>query len=148
MIKIDKKEILKELICYRPNGLYLIPFFTKHEIEQFDDSLLEDNDFELLIKQYFIDNNYEFNDENKDYQENWDDAFNEIMYKLDFGHIYYEPAIFDEEIAVKCDLVPFLYKNKKLLAWFSNNMFEGYKKLDAYQFLTSKTIDVRSYLLD
>jgi hypothetical protein len=66
---------------------------------------------------------------------------------LSYYNTYYEPAIFnkeeDETIAYECGLIPFQYKGKNMLALCSNRMNVTFR-LEAYQLLTSNTIDPKS----
>ena len=58
---------------------------------------------------------------------------------------YYEPFIFDEKIALECDLIPFTYKGRNMLAITIVGVEEYInRKLDEYQVLTHGTIDEKS----
>ena len=59
--------------------------------------------------------------------------------------IYYKPEVFDPQVALKCNLLPFEYRGVKLLALGACGM-DLSPRLDAYQLLVSGTIDVRSTL--
>ena len=77
-----------------------------------------------------------------------DDFFNDIQ----THHTLFEPLIFNEEIALDCGLIPFIYKgdNKyELLALGESGFDPSIKtnllfKLDAYQVLTDNSIDEHS----
>ena len=123
-------------------------FYTIQEIDFSENPhLLECVEYnkELLKEYYFEDAKIEEGELQEHIEERlWEDLAN--------SDIYYEPMIFDEEIALECGLIPFTYKGeefhgsnsgRKMLACISNEV--GH--LDAYQVLTHNTIDKNSRLL-
>ncbi|HJD59957.1 MAG TPA: hypothetical protein LFW20_04805 [Rickettsia endosymbiont of Omalisus fontisbellaquei] len=99
---------------------------------------------ELLLEHYKEELEY-IEDEDKKLEE-----IDRIFWEsLNHWLIYFEPLIYNEEIALRCGLIPFEYQGKKLLA------FSAYKidlvprmdlrfRLDAYRLLTFSTIDRKS----
>lgn len=82
-------------------------------------------------------------------QENYDQWLDEekdnVIDSLFFWMTYFEPRIYNEEIALKCSLIPFkLYNNfdesTELLAYGGCGM-DMSAKLEAYQALTAQTVD-------
>ena len=88
-------------------------------------------------------------------QENYDQWLDEekcnVTDSLFLWMTYFEPRIYNEEIAIKCDLIPFkLYNSNfdestELLAYGGCGM-DMSPKLEAYQALTGKTVDSNSGL--
>lgn len=83
-----------------------------------------------------------------------DELINDDFYEdIQTHHTLYEPSIFDENIALDCGLIPFIYKSDKhylVLALGDSGFDPSIKtdllfKLDAYQVLTDKSIDEFSY---
>lgn len=64
-----------------------------------------------------------------------DEAFDGLAYWT----VYFEPDTYDTEVAQKCRLIPFTYKDKGLLALGGSGM-DLSPKLDCYQALTEKSI--------
>lgn len=60
---------------------------------------------------------------------------------------YYEPMIYNEEIAYECGLIAFSTKNKQLLL-IGGDGYHPVARLDTYQALVSNSIDKDSYLFD
>lgn len=98
-------------------------------------SLGDIKDYELN-ELYGIKNTYEFFD---------------IMRDLDYWKVYFEPPIFDADLARKCGLVPFTYHGddgiKNLLALAGCGM-DLSPKLDAYQALMSGSLPRDSRFID
>lgn len=128
---------------YYNSGLYLEPFFTKHKNLALDcgdliEEMLECN-YHLFQEYYSDDLEYKNDD---DLKEQISDFFLE---KIDYYPTYFQPLIFKEEIALECDLTPFKHNGLSLLALSGCGM-DFSPRLDAYQALTDRTIDKRSYL--
>lgn len=79
------------------------------------------------------------------------DVINEsFREKLIYREIHFEPRHFYPEIALECDLLPFTYKSKNFLTFGGTGMMGGLPlapRLDAYQVLSSGTIDKDSEFL-
>ncbi|HJD60572.1 MAG TPA: hypothetical protein LFW20_08140 [Rickettsia endosymbiont of Omalisus fontisbellaquei] len=128
---------------YYNSGLYTETFYTKHHHIDFfrkDIYLFDEVEYnrELLLEHY---------KEELEYIEDEDERVEEIEQifwdNLSYLALYFEPLIFDEDIALQCGLTPFEYKGIKLLALSACGMDLNYK-LDAYQLLTNGTIDRKS----
>ena len=70
---------------------------------------------------------------------------NLFLENIDYYPTYFQPLIFNEEIALECSLTPFTHYELNLLALSGCGM-DFSPRLDAYQALTDNTIDERSYL--
>lgn len=62
---------------------------------------------------------------------------------LSSTNVYFAPLIFNEEIALSCGLIPFIYHGKKLLA-LGGYGIDLIPRLEAYQLLVHNTIDRES----
>ena len=123
------------------SGLYQPPFFRKHRIEYNKICSGRDNigyNFALL-SDYYIDRTKDRDNEDK-IREVVEESFFEALRYLP---IYFEPLAFNEEIALECDLLPFIFEDIKLLSLAGYGM-DLLPKLDAYQILTCGMIDKRS----
>ncbi len=71
-----------------------------------------------------------------------------IWQNISFNTTYYEPRIYDSLIALKCNLLPFVWQGHQLLASSLNPYWQHIIniRLDAYQALTHKTIYKKSLL--
>ena len=72
-----------------------------------------------------------------------------IWHDISNNTSYYKPLIFDSLVALKCNLFPFQWQGKGLLATSSCITYLPgtiSPRLDAYQALTNNTIDENSYL--
>ena len=126
------------------SGLYSEPFFRKHKNLNFrlHSSVVEamlESDYELFLKDYSAGLDCQNEDE---LQEAIISLFVE---NINLYATYFEPLIFDKEIALECGLTPFKYSELNLLALSGCGM-DFSPRLDAYQVLTDHTIDKASYL--
>lgn len=125
------------MIKFYNSGLYMESFYTKHKIDYTNLDVDEINYNHNLMSHYWpledCENYY-------NQQERIEFLFYE---KISYSTTYFEPLVVDEDIAFQCDLVPFTYKDINLLALGGCGM-DLSPKLDAYQFLTDKTIDKHS----
>lgn len=88
-------------------------------------------------------------------QENYDEWLDQekdnVIDSLFLWMTYFEPRIYDEEIALKCNLIPFkLYNSNfdestELLAYGGCGV-DMSARLEAYQYLTAQTVDEASSL--
>ena len=128
---------------YFNSGLYEDAFYTKHQIDLYNDCGVYENieyDRQLLAEYYKDDMVFSYSADN----DKWEQEIDELFWNaLSHWTIYFEPLVFDEEIALKCGLTPFIYKDKNLLA-LSGFGIDFSPRLDAYQALTHKTIDRNS----
>ena len=129
------------------SGLYLTPFFTKHkevDLTLFDDEYLhEEIEYNAdLFAEYFkggLVEQCKYNPKRK--------INNEFLKYIPTWPRYYEPLIFEEEIALECGLIPFVLKVDRLcLIAISVCGSDLSPRLDTYQALTNNTIDENSYL--
>lgn len=112
-------------------------FYTEHKKIGFNIEDIEYNR-ELLTKVWKEEENLEGT------EDEIENMVTEIFWeKLSYQDVYFEPIIFDEEKALLCGLTPFTYKGINLLALSGGGMNLS-PRLDAYQFLTHKTIDKNS----
>jgi hypothetical protein len=79
----------------------------------------------------------------KEIEEQTDQVFLE---KLSSWSAYFEPLVFNEKTALECNLIPFVFKGKNLLASgrYSIDFPCLTEYLDAYQALTDGTIGLES----
>ena len=70
---------------------------------------------------------------------------NLFLENIDYYPTYFQPLIFNEEIALECSLTTFTHHELNLLALSGCGM-DFSPRLDTYQALTDHTIDERSYL--
>jgi hypothetical protein len=138
------------------SGLYNEPFFYKqYEVEHVFDNIADDWSYREFV-------NYNYDLMKTRYSESEltnldEDQINELIDNDFFedinGHYtLYEPTMFNEEIALDCGLIPFIYKgdnNYELLALGDSGFDPSIKinllfKLDAYQVLTDNSIDEHS----
>jgi hypothetical protein len=141
------------------SGIHADTFYRVHrDVFRFDNHNKLNKQFEELKEE----NNY-FDDEIQEYineldeedtkdknieeliDEYRDEAINSVLDDITYATTYFEPRIFDKEIAKKCGLFPFFYRNKGLLA-LAGVGFDNSPKLDAYQALTTGWIDPSSKL--
>jgi len=127
---------------YFNSGLYMEAFYTRHEIElYYKDYPMEykEHEHSLLAKCFKKNFGMEYKSED-DESEQVDQTFwEDLSYRL----IYFEPLIFNEEIALECGLTSFTYDGMNLLA-VSGCTMDFSPKLDAYQVLTAGSIDKHS----
>lgn len=128
---------------YFNSGLYEDAFYTKHQLSLHNNwNVYKNIEYDRhLLAEYHKDKLYfSYSDNNDKGEQEIDELF---WNALSHCSIYFEPLVFDEEIALKCGLTPFIYKDKNLLA-LSGCGIDFSPRLDAYQALTHKTIDRNS----
>lgn len=127
---------------YFNSGLYIEAFYKEHYVDFFakDRYLFEDVEYNRELLSEYYKEELEYSNEEYEKEEEIDRIFSE---NLSYYLTYFEPSIFNEEIALKCGLTPFDYQGTKLLALSACGMNLAYK-LDAYQVLTDNTIDPES----
>lgn len=114
------------------------------EFEQYEELQEENNYFEDEVEVYI--NELEEEDRaSRDEDELKLEARDAIVERILNWLIYFEPQKFDKEIAKKCGLVAFTYKDIELLGLGGCGM-DLSPKLDAYQALVDGTIDKYSTL--
>lgn len=138
----NKHKIMNNKI---DNGNYKDDFFTKHEIDLVSDYHMQDSvyyDYELIADycEYVL--KYEFEDES----DKVDQVEQFFWESLTYRTTYFEPMIFNAEVALDCDLIPFTYEGKNLLALRGCGM-DLTSRLDAYQLLVDNSVDKNSRLL-
>ena len=118
-------------------------FFTQYRHLCLDfDHILEDMltcSYGLFQKYYSRDLDYKNDDDLKE------QISNLFLENIDYYPTYFQPLIFNEEIALECNLTPFTHYELNLLALSGCGM-DFSPRLDTYQALTDHTIDERSYL--
>lgn len=121
---------------YYNSGLHTEAFFSKQYIDfsRNNQFLFEEIEYDReLLSKYYI--------EELEYIDDEDEKFEEVdrifWENLSYYNTYFEPSIFNEEIALRCELTPFEYQGQKLLALSACGMDLSYK-LDAYQVLSYK----------
>ena len=118
-------------------------FFTQYRHLCLDfDHILEEMltcSYGLFQKYYSRDLDYKDDDDLKE------QICNLFLENIDYYPTYFQPLIFNEEIALECSLTPFTHYELNLLALSGCGM-DFSPRLDAYQALTDNTIDERSYL--
>ncbi len=128
---------------YYNSGLYMESFFTKHKHLGLDyDYLLDEMlgcNYHLFLKHYSDDLDYKNDDDLKE------QISNLFLENIDYYPTYFQPLIFNEEIALECSLTPFTHYELNLLALSGCGM-DFSPRLDTYQALTDHTIDERSCL--
>ena len=130
---------------YFNSGLYEDAFYTKHQIDLYNDCSVYENieyDRQLLAEYYKDDMVFSYSADNDKWEQEIDQLFWDA---LSHWTMYFEPLVFDKETALKCGLTPFTYKGKNLLALSGSGM-DFSPRLDAYQALSHKTIDRNSRL--
>jgi len=130
---------------YFNSGLYIEAFFTEHEIDFYSrDGEIEkvEYNYDLLAKHYKDDFGLEYKNEDDECEQVHETFWESLSYWL----VYFEPLVFDEEIALECALTPFMYDETCLLALSGCGM-DLSPRLDAYQALTDGTIDKHSRVL-
>ena len=140
-------------INFRDSGIYndSEAFYQKHKnifdfeengyikFEQYEKLEEENNYFEDEVEVYI--NELEEEDRaSKDEDELRSEARDAIVERILTWLVYFEPQKFDKKIAKKCDLVAFTYKDIELLGLSGCGM-DLSPRLDAYQALTTSTID-------
>ena len=128
---------------YYNSGLYTDPFFTKHKQINIDgnENIYDEIQYDFDLFSRYHKDSLEYDTED-DLREQLDTLFWE---KLSYWTIYFEPIIFNEEIALECGLTPFRIGELCLLALSGCGM-DLSPKLDTYQALTDHTIDKYSRL--
>ena len=128
---------------YYNSGLYMESFFTQYRHLCLDfDHILEEMltcSYGLFQKYYSRDLDYKDDDDLKE------QICNLFIDDIACYSLYFQPQIFDEEIALECSLTPFTHDGLSLLA-LSGWGADLSPKLDAYQGLTHNTIDENSCL--
>lgn len=127
---------------YFNSGLYEETFYTKHNIDFYSNNIVyEDIEYnsELLAEHYKSDLGFEYSDED----DRWEQVNKMLWDALSHWSIYFEPLVFNEEIALECGLTPFTYKGINMLALSGCGM-DLSPRLDAYQTLAHNTIDRNS----
>ncbi len=126
--------------------LYTEPFFTTHildvDINKLRNSRIKYN--ASLLADYYrsTEDNVKYSDE-IDKQKKVDELFwRDFTYYRSYRK-YLEPLIFDETIALACNLIPFNYEGLELLA-IGKTQLDELPRLDAYQVITHNTIDENS----
>lgn len=96
------------------SGLYEPPFFTKHRIaldkitSNIDDLSY---DFDLLS------NYYQEQIEDEDNEDRIREIIEERLFEaLSYWPVYFEPLAFNKQVAIECDLIPFIFGDIKLLS--------------------------------
>lgn len=128
---------------YYNSGLYVEAFFTKHRIDVRKSYDKISYNYPLISEYFAIDWDEQDEDEISELvdEEFWD--------SLSMWMVYFEPLIFNEQVALECGLTPFSYyceisdRELQLLALSSCGR-DLSPRLDAYQALTDKTIDKNS----
>lgn len=115
---------------------YKLTFYCKHKLNVSDYEVSEamEYDKELLTNYYKKDLDYNNNDELSD------KVRETFLDNLSYYNTYYEPLVFNAEIALECGLLPFTYKGIMLLA-LSEFGTELSPRLDAYKVLCLGKID-------
>ena len=125
---------------YFSSGLYKKPFYRTHhfDIDELYNNIDElQYDRQLLLKEW----KGEAIDDNDEDEESLFEIVEQRFWEgLSYWNTYFEPLVFDEEIALECYLTPFTYNHVNLLALSGCGM-DLSPKLDAYQALTHGTID-------
>lgn len=128
---------------YYNSGLYTEAFFTKHQIDVSKSFEKISYNYQLLSKYFAID------EDEQDEDAISEQVDTEFWESLGMWPIYFEPLIFNEQVALECGLTPFSYYDEnssrelQLLA-LSGCGLDLSPKLDAYQALTNRTIDKNS----
>ena len=127
------KQTNAYIINIKTKETKMTKFYIEHKINLHSDSIYEDLKYNSkLLTEYYFDGDEEFEDR----------GYIEVSYALHCYHTYFEPLVFDEEIALAYDLIPFTYKGKNMLAitrWgidLSKNSKarrEAYQALDSYK---------------
>ena len=125
------------------SGLYETVFYSKHEIDFYTDHRACEEveyDHELLAEYYKDRLYYEYSEDN----DNWEQEIYEIFWdNLSYWSTYFQPLVFNEEIALECGLTPFTYKKIDMLALSGCGM-DFSPRLDSYQALSHNSIDKHS----
>ena len=124
------------------SGLYETVFYTQHKIDFYDDhTACEEVEYNsaLLATHYTDDLGLEYRDED----DQWEQVDQIFWENLSYWPVYFEPLVFNEEIALECGLTPFSYKDINMLALSGCGM-DFSPRLDAYQALSHNTIDKHS----
>jgi hypothetical protein len=123
------------------SGLYEPPFFTKHRIalDKITSNINDlSYDFDLLS------NYYRERIEDEDNEDRIKEIIEERLFEaLSYWPVYFEPLAFNKQVALECDLIPFIFGDIKLLSLGGCGMNLS-PKLDAYQVLVCGMIDKRS----
>jgi len=126
-------------------------FYKEHDIDfrtNTDDYYNIEYNRELLAAYYKIRSDRYNNDEHADSAnyEQWERVDDKFREALNCWQIYFEPMIFNEEIALECKLIPFTYQGVGMLALAGYGM-DFSPRLDTYQVLTHNTVDQYSRLV-
>ena len=122
---------------YFSSGLYRKPFYRSHA---FNIDELYDNIDELQYNRQLLLKAWK-EEETDDNEESLFEIVEQKFWEnLSYWNTYFEPLVFDEEIALECSLTPFIYNNINLLA-LPGCGTDLSPRLDAYQVLAHCTID-------
>jgi hypothetical protein len=155
--KINDTNINIDNVNFRDSGIHsrFETFYQTHinifnfdsaghiEYDQYEELIEENNYFEDEIQEYI--NELDEEDKEKDEEELKSEAIDSIIEKIMMLLVYFEPQEFNKEIAKKCGLVAFTYNDIELLGLNGYGM-DYFPRLDAYQALTTGTIDKNSKL--
>ena len=115
--------------------LGISPFYKTHKISFTDICATRlqnvDYNFALLARHYLnvdVDscNNLELTR---------DKVISALSWDLSTWDLYFEPLMFDEEVAIECALIPFSFREVKLLSLTGHRAYFNYR-IDAYEVLT------------
>ena len=125
------------------SGLYSEPFFRKHKNLNFrlHSSVVEamlESDYELFLKHYSAGLDCQNEDELQE------EIISLFVENINLYATYFEPLIFDKEIALECGLTPFKYSELNLLA-LSGCSMDFSPRLDAYQVFYA--VNTKYYIL-
>jgi hypothetical protein len=155
--KINDTNINIDKVNFRDSGIHGCSetFYQTHKnifnfddngyikYEQYEELIEENNYFEDEIQEYI--NELDEEDKENDEEELRSEAIDSIIEKIIIWLVYFEPQEFNKEIAKKCGLVAFTYNDIELLGLNGCGM-DFSPRLDAYQALTTGTIDKNSKL--
>lgn len=156
-----------------PNGVHTKTFFTLHykSEEDMQDALLDCNIevSDYVIENYNGDRSLEgfINDLNlvdfetqealedqaeENYKEWLDEEIDGVIDSIFMWMTYFEPRVYNEEIAIKCNLIPFklydpILDNQTNLLAYGACGTDMSPRLEAYQYLTAGTVDEYGILI-
>ncbi|WPY01741.1 hypothetical protein Trichorick_01659 (plasmid) [Candidatus Trichorickettsia mobilis] len=126
---------MSDLIINWNDILGISPFYKTHKISFTDicASRLRnvDYNFALLARHYL---NVEV-DSSNNLELIRDKVISAISWDLNTWDLYFEPLIFDEEVALECSLIPFSFRGLKLLSSTEHRVYYSFR-IDAYEVLT------------
>lgn len=156
-----------------PNGVHTKTFFTLHHKSEEDMQDTSDNG-EITVSDYLIENykgdrslegfinelnlvDFETqealeNQAEENYKGWLDEELLNITNDIFMWMTYFEPRVYNEEIAIKCNIIPFKLYNPilddqtNLLAYGACGM-DMSPRLEAYQYLTAGTVDEYGILI-